>query len=118
MNTQAETHSETAPPSPAPAPPSGPAGILGSPIFFLVAMLLLMWALLIRPQQRKEKETKAMLAQLEKGDSIVTTGGLHGRVTGVTDDVLTLEISPNVRVKVSRSAVASRSAGKSDGEKS
>ena len=119
MNTQAETHAETAPPSPAPSSaPSGPAGILGSPIFFLVAMLLLMWALLIRPQQRREKETKSMLSQLEKGDTVVTTGGLHGRVTGVTDDVLTLEISPNVRVKVSRSAVASRSAGKSEGDKS
>ena len=51
-------------------------------------MLLLMWALLIRPQQRKEKELKAMLAQVEKGDGVVTTGGLHGRVTGIADDVL------------------------------
>jgi len=81
-------------------------------------MLLLMWALLIRPQQRREKEVKTMLSQIEKGDAIVTTGGLHGRVTGITDDVLTVEISPNVRVKVSRSAVASRSAGKGEGEKS
>lgn len=116
MNTQAEVQVESSPP--APAPSSGPAGILGSPIFFLVAMLLLMWALLIRPQQRREKETKAMLLQIEKGDGIVTTGGLHGRVTGVTDDVLTIEIAPTVRVKVSRSAVASRTAGKAEGEKS
>jgi preprotein translocase subunit YajC len=116
LNTQAETQAQTSPATPAPS--SGPAGILGSPIFFLAAMLLLMWALLIRPQQRREKEAKAMLAQIEKGDAIVTTGGLHGRVTGLTDDVLTVEISPNVRVKVSRSAVASRSAGKAEGEKS
>ena len=116
MNTQAEVQVDSSPP--AAAPPSGPAGILGSPIFFLVAMLLLMWALLIRPQQRREKEQKAMLAQVEKGDAIVTTGGLHGRVTGVTDDVLTVEIAPTVRVKVARSAVASRTAGKSEGEKS
>jgi len=71
-----------------------------------------MWALLIRPQQRRDKEQKAMLAQIERGDAIVMTSGLHGRVTGVADDVLTVEIAPNVRVKVSRSAVASRSAGK------
>jgi len=116
LNTQAEVQVDS---SPTPAPPSGgPASILGSPIFFLAAMLLLMWALLIRPQQRREKETKAMLSKVEKGDAIVTTGGLHGRVTGLTDDVLTVEISPNVRVKLARSAVASRSAGKPEGDKS
>ncbi|HTO70410.1 MAG TPA: preprotein translocase subunit YajC [Myxococcota bacterium] len=108
MNTQAETQV----PSPAPASPSGPAALLGSPLFFIAAMFLLMWALLIRPQQRRDKEQKAMLAQIERGDAIVMTSGLHGRVTGVADDVLTVEIAPNVRVKVSRSAVASRSAGK------
>jgi len=115
LNTQAETQA----PSPAPgsSAPSGPAAILGSPIFFLVAMLLLMWALLIRPQQRRDKEQKAMLAQIEKGDAIVMSSGLHGKVTGVTDDVLTVEIAPNVRVKVSRSAVATRTPAKAEGEK-
>lgn len=115
MNTQAET--QTPSPAPGSSAPSGPAAILGSPIFFLVAMLLLMWALLIRPQQRRDKETKAMLAQIEKGDAIVMSSGLHGRVTGVTDDVLTVEIAPNVRVKVSRSAVASRTPVKAEGDK-
>lgn len=116
MNTQAEIAAPAA--SPTPAANGGPGGILGSPLFFLAAMLLLMWALLIRPQQRKEKELRTMLSKVEKGDSIVTTGGLHGKVTGVTDDVLTVELAPNVRVKVSRSAVTSRTAGKSEGEKS
>lgn len=116
MKTQAEVQVDSSPP--APAPSGGPAGILGSPIFFLVAMLLLMWALLIRPQQRRDKEMKSMLSQIEKGDGIVTTGGLHGKVTGVTDDVLTVEIAQNVRVKLSRSAVASRTPGKAEGDKS
>jgi preprotein translocase subunit YajC len=115
MNTQAETQAPSGGPAPA---ASGPGSILGSPLFFMAAMLLLMWALIIRPQQRRDKEQKAMLAQVDKGDSVVTTGGLHGRVTGVTDDVLTVEIAPNVRVKVSRSAVASRSASKGEGDKS
>ena len=115
MNTQASIE--------VPAPPlraqadGGAGGILGSPIFFLVAMLLLMWALLIRPQQRKEKEHRSMLAQIEKGDAVVTTGGLHGKVTGLADDVLTVEIAPNVRVKLSRGAVASRTPGKVEGDK-
>jgi len=118
LNTNAEIEVPTAPLRAQADGGGGLGGILGSPIFFLVAMLLLMWALLIRPQQRKEKELKAMLSQVEKGDSIITTGGLHGRVTGVADDVLTVEISPNVRVKLSRAAVASRGPGKAEGEKS
>ena len=115
MNTQAETE---APSSPEPAPSNGPGGIFGSPLFLMLPMVLLLWAFMIRPQQRREREQKAMLSKVEKGDSIVTTGGLHGRVTGVTEDVLTVEIAPNVRVKLARSAIASRSAGKAEGEKS
>lgn len=114
MNTQAETE---APSQPAPAPSNGPGGIFGSPLFILLPMVLLLWAFMIRPQQRRDREIKDMLAKIEKGDAVVTTGGLHGRVTGVTDDVLTVEIAPNVRVKLQRSAVASRTA-KAEGEKS
>ncbi len=114
MNTQAGIEVSGAPLR---AQADGGGGIFGSPIFFLVAMLLLMWALLIRPQQRKDKEHKAMLAQVERGDSVITTGGLHGRVTGLSDDVLTVEIAPNVRVKVSRGAIATRSPGKPEGDK-
>ena len=117
MNTQAEIEVPSAPLR-AQADGGGFGGILGSPIFFLVAMLLLMWALLIRPQQRKDKEHKAMLSQVEKGDTVITTGGLHGRVTGLADDVLTVEIAPNVRVKLSRAAIATRSPGKAEGDKS
>ena len=116
MNTQAEVGVPAAPAGG--ASDGGVGGILGSPLFFLAAMLLLMWALLIRPQQRKEKELRAMLAKVEKGDAIVTTGGLHGKVVGVADDVLTVELAPNVRVKLSRSAVATRTPVKAEGEKS
>ena len=100
------------------AAPDGGGGLFGSPILFLGAMLLLMYALIIRPQQRQQKEHRTMLGQIEKGDGIVTSGGVHGRVTGVTDDVLTVEIAPNVRIKLSKSAVASRTAAKSEGDKS
>jgi preprotein translocase subunit YajC len=118
MNMQAETQAPAAPPSTAPPAPGGPASILGNPIFFAVAMILLTWALFLRPQQRRDKEQKAMLSQVEKGDTIITTGGIHARVTGVTDEVLTVEIAPNVRIKLQRSQVASRTPGKSEGDKS
>jgi preprotein translocase subunit YajC len=88
-------------------------------ILMMGGMMLLMYALLIRPQQRQEKERRLMLTQVDKGDQIVTSGGIHGRVIGVTDDVLTVEIAERVRIKLSRSAVQSRLPTKAakDGDK-
>jgi len=83
----------------------------GFPLQFILMMggvMLLMYALLIRPQQRQESERRSMLNQVEKGDQIVTTGGIHGRVIGIADDVLTVEIAERVRIKLSRAAVQSR----------
>ena len=89
-----------------PAQPSGGGG-LG--VFLpLIAFALIMYALIIRPQQRQQKQQKKMIAAIKKGDQIVTSGGIHGRVTGVTDDVLTLEIADRVRIKLNKSAVGSR----------
>jgi preprotein translocase subunit YajC len=85
-------------------------GLLNMLLLF-AAMGLLMYALLIRPQQRRDKEHRDMLARIEKGDQVVTTGGIHGKVTGVAEDVLTVEIAPSVRIKLSKSAVASRKTG-------
>jgi preprotein translocase subunit YajC len=62
--------------------------------------------LLIRPQQKKQKEHRQVLASLKKGDRVVSSGGLHGTITGLTDDVVTVEIAPKVRVKVSRGSIA------------
>jgi preprotein translocase subunit YajC len=89
----------------------GAGGLVG---FFLplVAMFLLFWALLIRPQQKQQKQHKEMLAQLKRGDTVITTGGIYGTVMGIADDVLTVEISqaPQVRIRVDRSAVSRRAA--------
>ncbi len=107
MNTQSEIQT-LAPGTQAQEAPGG-GGLLGSPFLFLAAMLLLMWALIIRPQQRQRKEHKQMLSQIQKGDQVVTSGGIHGRVTGVADDVLTVEIADKVRVRLNKSAVSARS---------
>jgi preprotein translocase subunit YajC len=94
-----------------------------SPFSMLVpmaAIFLIFYFLLIRPQQKKQREQEEMLKSIQKGDSVVTTGGLHGRVVGVTDDTLTLEIaalkSERVRVKVARNRVESRTVGKKEEE--
>jgi preprotein translocase subunit YajC len=86
------------------APGSG--GFLGTPLVPIILMLAIMWFFLIRPQQKKQKEHRAMISNLKKGDRIITSGGLHGRVTGVSDATLTVEIADKVRVKVNRAHVA------------
>ena len=91
---------------------SGAAG-QGSGGFAAFMPLLLMFAifyfLLIRPQQKKQKENRAMIAHLKKGDRIITNGGIYGRVTAVNDDTLTVEIADKVRVKVVRGNVSALS---------
>ena len=73
----------------------------------LILMFVIFYFLLIRPQQKKQKEHRKMIENLKKGDRVVTTGGLHGRITGITDTVVTMEIAEKVRVKVARGNVAS-----------
>ena len=72
----------------------------------LLIMFAIFYFLLIRPQQKKAKQHKELLGALKKGDRVVSSGGLHGTVTGLTEDVVTMEIAPKVRVKVSRSSIS------------
>jgi preprotein translocase subunit YajC len=72
----------------------------------LIIIFAIFYFLLIRPQQKKSKEHKQILSALKKGDRVVSSGGLHGVITGLADDVVTMEISPKVRVKVSRGSIA------------
>ena len=71
----------------------------------LILMFVIFYFLLIRHQQKKTKEHRAMIASLKKGDRIITSGGLYGRITGMDDTTLTLEIADRVRVKVARGNV-------------
>jgi preprotein translocase subunit YajC len=83
----------------------GGGGLLATPLFPIMLMLGVMWFFLIRPQQKKQKEHREMISNLKKGDRIITSGGLYGRITGITDATLTLEIADKVRVKVSRAHI-------------
>ena len=69
-------------------------------------MFLFMYLVLFRPQQKKQREHQEMLSRLQKGDRIQTSGGLFGVVTGTEQDELTVEIAPQVRVKIGRGFVA------------
>ena len=82
----------------------GAAGFSG--FIPIILMFVIFYFLLIRPQQKKQKEQRNMITNLKKGDRVITSGGLHGRITGIDDTTLTLEIADKVRVKVARSNVA------------
>jgi preprotein translocase subunit YajC len=72
----------------------------------IILMFVIFYFLLIRPQQKKSKEHREMVSNLKKGSRIVTSGGLHGRITAVTDTILTVEIADKVRVKIARGNVS------------
>ncbi|MFH1059633.1 MAG: preprotein translocase subunit YajC [Pseudomonadota bacterium] len=84
----------------------GLGSLISGPLPMLVLMFAVFYFLLIRPQQKKAKAHKEMLGNLRKGDTILTSGGLYGKITGLTDSVVVVEIAPQVRVKVSRGHVA------------
>jgi preprotein translocase subunit YajC len=73
----------------------------------LILMFVIFYFLLIRPQQKKAKDHREMITNLKKGDRIVTSGGLYGRITGMDEATLTVEISDKVRVKIARGNVTS-----------
>ncbi|MBC6411639.1 MAG: preprotein translocase subunit YajC, partial [Hyphomonadaceae bacterium] len=72
----------------------------------LVVIFAIFWFLLIRPQQQRMKKHRKMLAEIKRGDVVVTNGGLVGKVTKATEDELTLEIGKGVKVKAVRSMMA------------
>ena len=72
----------------------------------IILMFVIFYFLLIRPQQKRNKEHQLMIGNLKKGDRIITSGGIHGRITGLDEATLTVEIADRVRVKVVRANVA------------
>ena len=83
----------------------GGGGGLG-PFIPLILMFAIFYFLLIRPQQKKAKQHRELLSALKKGDRAVSSGGLHGVITGLSDEVVTMEVAPKVRVKISRGSIS------------
>lgn len=98
--------------------PQGGAPSMIQSLFPLIIIFVIFYFLLIRPQQKKAKEHKAMLDNLKKGDRVVTNGGIYGTVYSLTQNTVTLIISEGVKIKVARSYIASIAAtDESDPEK-
>lgn len=72
----------------------------------MIAIFVVFYFLLIRPQQKRAKDTKAMLEALQKGDEVVTAGGVVGKISKLTDAYATVEIAPNIEVTIQRSAIS------------
>ena len=74
----------------------------------IILIFVVFYFLLIRPQQKRAKQHRQMIQNLKKGDEIITSGGLYGKIVGITDEFLTLEVADNVKVKVARSFVSTK----------
>lgn len=85
----------------------GAGGLMG--LLPILLMFVIFYFLLIRPQQKQARKHQDFIKNLKVGDRVVTTGGLHGEVKGLTETTVTLEIAEKVRVKVTRSAVSGSS---------
>jgi preprotein translocase subunit YajC len=103
------TTTTTTPGAPvAPAGPAGPGSLLNSLLLPLVLIFGVYWFLLINPRRKQQKELDALLGNLKKGDEVVTQGGIIGKITGLTDKTVVLEVQEKVRMKVLRSAVTGK----------
>jgi len=75
-------------------------------IFIMIAMFAVLYFFMIRPQQKKAKEHKALVEALSKGDEVITQGGIAGRITKVADDFVTIAIAENVEVQFQKASIA------------
>ena len=80
--------------------PAGPGPLVT--LFPFILIFAIMYFLVIRPQQKKSREHREMLARLKRNDEVVTSGGIYGKVVVLADEVVTLEVAPNVRIRVRR----------------
>jgi len=85
------------------SPPGGNALVMLLP---WILIMVIFYVLLILPQQRRQKKVQQMLAGLKSGDKVITSGGIYGTIVGVEGDTVQLRIADQVRIKVSRQAIA------------
>jgi len=96
------------------APQGGDGGGLVSTLIMFGAIFLIFYFMIIRPQQKRSKERDKMLSNLEKGDKVVTNGGIHGIIAGLEEKTALLQVSDNIKLKVDRSAITTVLAKKTE----
>jgi preprotein translocase subunit YajC len=90
------------------APPGEgePTSLFGSPIFLFVIIIVMFYFILYMPEKKRKQQREQMLKSLERGDEVLTSGGIYGRITALTDKVATIEVAPNTRIRVARPQVS------------
>jgi preprotein translocase subunit YajC len=91
----------------APQGGAGGGGGLVSTLVMFGAIFAIFYFMIIRPQQKRAKEREKLLSNIEKGDKIITNGGVHATIVGLEEKTVLIEIAPNVKIKVERSAIGS-----------
>lgn len=91
----------------APSGSGGGGGGLVSTIIMFGAIFLIFYFMIIRPQQKRSKERDKMLSNIEKGDKVVTSGGMHGTISGIDEKTVLLQVGDNIKLKFERSAISS-----------
>jgi preprotein translocase subunit YajC len=87
---------------------AAPPGVSQLPfVFVIIATFAIFYFILIRPQQKKQKELHKMIEALKKGDRVVTSGGIFGTVVGLKDNIVVLKVAEEVKMEFMKSAVAS-----------
>jgi preprotein translocase subunit YajC len=98
----------------APQGGEGGGGGLVSTLIMFGAIFLIFYFMIIRPQQKRSKERDKMLSNLEKGDKVVTNGGIHGIIAGLEEKTALLQVADNMKIKVERSAITTVLAKKTE----
>jgi preprotein translocase subunit YajC len=84
----------------------GQGGGMFSTLIMFGLIILIFYFMILRPQQKRAKERDKMLSEIQKGDKIITAGGVHGTVVGIEDKTYLIQIAENVKVKYEKSAIA------------
>ena len=80
--------------------------LLANPLLLMIPLLVVFYFLMLRPAQTRQKKIAQMLANLKNGDKVITNGGIYGTIVGLEDDAIQLRIAEQVKIKVSRNAIA------------
>jgi preprotein translocase subunit YajC len=97
----------------APQGGEGGGGLISTLIMF-GAIFLIFYFMIIRPQQKRSKERDKLLSNLEKGDKVITNGGIHGIIAGLEEKTALLQVADNMKIKIERSAITSVTSKKTE----
>jgi preprotein translocase subunit YajC len=89
--------------------PSGIAQILGSPLVMMGIIFAIIYFLIMRPQQKKQREQQLMLRNLKRGDKVLTMSGIYGTIAAIDEKIISLQVDDKVRMKISRQSVSALS---------